>query len=183
GGGRAADSRIRPPRRTSATVAALMLSLALVIGQGGIARASIASVREWIGNTLNPDLFVSTSETLAARDFHFPASLLAELLSVPGVDEIQPVRTVRVQFQAKPVLIVAVPLLSVHGRVRGRAVAGDRDTMYRLASEGKGVIIAENLALLANLKLNDTLALETPTGPLRLPIVGIIRDFSNQLGT
>ena len=41
-GALAADSLIQAPRRTSATVAALMLSLALVIGQGGVARAQPA---------------------------------------------------------------------------------------------------------------------------------------------
>ena len=40
-GALAADSLIQAPRRTSATVAALMLSLALVIGHGGIAAASL----------------------------------------------------------------------------------------------------------------------------------------------
>ena len=39
-GALAADSLIQAPRRTSATVAALMLSLALVVGQGGVARGS-----------------------------------------------------------------------------------------------------------------------------------------------
>src|SRR5450759_3712166 len=60
-GALAADSLIQAPRRTSATVAALMLSLALVVGQGGVARSSLQSIDEWMTNTLNPDLFVSTS--------------------------------------------------------------------------------------------------------------------------
>ena len=47
-GALAADSLIQAPRRTSATVAALMLSLALVIGQGGVARASLQSIDEWM---------------------------------------------------------------------------------------------------------------------------------------
>ena len=43
-GALAADSLIQSPRRTSATVAALMLSLALVIALGGMARASYAEI-------------------------------------------------------------------------------------------------------------------------------------------
>jgi len=181
-GALAADSLIQAPRRTSATVAALMLSLALVIGQGGVARAAFDSIQEWIGNTLNPDLFVSTSQNLSSRDFHFSASMYNDLIEIPGIEEIQPVRTTRVQFRGAPVMIVAVPLMPVAGRVRGKAVEGDRATMYRLAGQGKGFIIAENLAILEKLSLNQTLELQTPSGPLRLPIVGIIRDFSNQLG-
>ena len=47
-GALAADSLIQAPRRTSATVAALMLSLALVVALGGLARASYASIRDWL---------------------------------------------------------------------------------------------------------------------------------------
>ncbi|MGH9627762.1 MAG: ABC transporter permease, partial [Bryobacteraceae bacterium] len=60
----AADSLIQSPRRTSGTVAALMLSLALVVSLGGLAKASYISIRNWLGVALNPDLFVSTSESL-----------------------------------------------------------------------------------------------------------------------
>ncbi len=62
-GALAADSLIQSPRRTSATVAALMLSLALVIALGGMARASYMEITDWMDNTMNPDFFVTTSET------------------------------------------------------------------------------------------------------------------------
>ena len=181
-GALAADSLIQAPRRTSATVAALMLSLALVIGQGGVARASFDSIAEWTRATLNPDLFVSASETLAARDFHFPAAMYADLEKIPGIADIQPVRTARVQFRGKPVMVVAIELEKVARRVKGTAVAGDPDTMNRVAAQEKGVLIGENLAGLEKLKLGDPVELATPSGPLHLPVVGIIRDYSNQLG-
>jgi putative ABC transport system permease protein len=182
-GSLAADSLLQAPRRTSATVAALVLSLALVIGQGGIARGSFQSVDEWVNNTLNPDLFISTSQNFASRDFHFPASMENELMQVPGVAEVQAVRSVRMQFRNLPVLLVAVDEAKVHRRVKRHVVAGDLETMTRLATEGKGFILAENLAAMAKLGMGDIVELPTPTGMLKLPVVGIIRDLSNQLGT
>ena len=83
-GALAADSLIQAPRRTSATVAALMLSLALVIAQGGMARASVESFREWMEGTLNPDLFVTASSNLAATDFRFPGHHAARIAGGPG---------------------------------------------------------------------------------------------------
>src|SRR5262249_45121243 len=56
-GALAADSLIQAPRRTSGTIAALMLSLALVISLGGLARASYDSLEDWMRIALNPDLF------------------------------------------------------------------------------------------------------------------------------
>jgi hypothetical protein len=75
----AADSLIQGPRRTSGTVAALMLSLALVIALGGLARSSYNSLSDWMRIALNPDLFVTTAQNLTARNFVFPAQTSAAL--------------------------------------------------------------------------------------------------------
>jgi putative ABC transport system permease protein len=183
-GALAADSLIQSPRRTSATVAALMLSLALVIALGGMARASYAEIAEWMDSTMNPDFFVTTSENISQRTFHFPDSMLAGLRRIPGIAEVQAVRVVRTDFRGKPVMLVAIDSESIARRTRGRRVtAGDYDGMYRAAAAQKGLIIADNLAQLEKLKLGEILEIASPTGVLRLPIVGILKDFSNQLGT
>jgi putative ABC transport system permease protein len=182
-GALAADSLIQAPRRTSATVAALMLSLALVVGQGGIARTSLESIDEWMNNTLNPDMFVSTTENIASHGARFPASLQQELESVPGVAEVQPERLPRLQFHGYPVLLMSTELAKVGKRVKRQMISGDEQSMNRLASQEKGLILSENLAALVKLKLGDTVELPTPTGMLRLPVVGIVRDLSNQMGT
>ena len=75
----AADSLIQAPRRTSGTVAALMLSLALVISLGGLAKASYISITRWIDVALNPDFFVTATEKITRRDFLLPASIEQEL--------------------------------------------------------------------------------------------------------
>jgi putative ABC transport system permease protein len=181
-GALAADSLIQAPRRTSTTVAALMLSLALVVGQGGVARASLQSIDEWMTNTLNPDMFISTTENIASHGARFPASLQQDLESVPGVAEIQPVRMPRLQFHGYPVMLVSTELAKVGRRVKRHMISGDEATMNRLASQGKGAILSENLAALVKLGLGDTLELATPTGMLRLPVVGTISDLSNQMG-
>jgi putative ABC transport system permease protein len=182
-GALAADSLIQAPRRTSATVAALMLSLALVIGQGGVARGSYQIMDRWLSTALNPDLFVSTSETLSGRQFHFPAVMQSELAAIPGIDEVQAVRTARVQYRGLPMMIVAADLDRIGKRVHGNLIAGDPATAHRDAGAGKGVLVADNLAELLNLHVGDPFELQTPTGPLRLPVLGILRDLSNQLGT
>ena len=181
-GALAADSLIQAPRRTSATVAALMLSLALVVGQGGVARASLQSIDEWMNNTLNPDMFISTTENIASHGARFPAAMQQELESVPGVAEVQPVRMPRLQFHGYPVMLVSTQLDRVGRRVKRHIISGDEESMNRLASQEKGVILSENLAALVKLGLGDTLELATPTGMLRLPVVGTVRDLSNQMG-
>jgi putative ABC transport system permease protein len=183
-GALAADSLIQAPRRTSATVAALMLSLSMAIGLAGVSRASYRSLADWMESTLNPDLFVSTSENLTTRSFHFPAAMEGELLAMPGIDAAQAVRSVRVRYRGWPIMLVSVDLLSVAQRIpERRVVAGTYGVMHRLAAEGKGVIVSENLAELHRLRYGDPVELAAPGGIVRLPVVGIITDYSNQLGT
>ncbi|HUE04930.1 MAG TPA: FtsX-like permease family protein [Bryobacteraceae bacterium] len=183
-GALAADSLIQSPRRTSATVAALMLSLALVIALGGMARASYTEITQWMNITMNPDFFVTPSETISARTYHFPDSMADGLRQIPGIAEVQPVRVVRINFRGKPVMLVAIDSLAIARRTRGqRVTAGDFDGMYRAAAAQKGLIIADNLAQLEKLKLGEMLEIASPAGVLRLPISGILEDFSNQLGT
>ena len=67
-----------------------------------MARASCDSIDEWMNGTLNPDLFVTSSANLASHRFRFPAAMESELQAIPGVDEIQPVRTPRWSSTASP---------------------------------------------------------------------------------
>ena len=183
-GALAADSLIQAPRRTSATVAALMLSLALVIALGGLARASYTDIKEWMDTTMNPDFFITTSEVISSRTYRFPDIMTDGLRQIPGIAEVQPVRIVRINFGGNPVMLVATDSTSIARRTRGRKVtAGDFDEMYRDVAAQKGIIIADNLAQLQKLKLGQMMEIATPSGVLRQPVAGILKDYSNQLGT
>jgi putative ABC transport system permease protein len=181
-GALAADSLIQTPRRTSATVAALMLSLSLVIALGGMARASYLSIMDWVDTALNPDLFVTPTANLTNRQFRFPGSMGDGLRAVPGIDEVQAVRSARITFRQRPVTLVVLSMDRWYARARREAVEGDTDEMYRKAAKGEGFIVADNLAGLFGLKVGSTVELPAPKGVLRLPVAGIVRDWSDQAG-
>jgi len=181
-GALAADSLIRAPRRTSAAVSALMLALALGVGFGGIARSTYASIGDWVAAMLNCDLFVTPSDSLTKRDFLFSPGVEAELRTVAGIDEVQPVRSLRIRFRARPILLVAMDVQALGRRAPMRVVAGDRDGMLRQAAAENGVIVSENLAQSEHLRPGDRIRLDTPRGALALPIAGIVRDYSDQSG-
>jgi putative ABC transport system permease protein len=182
-GALAADSLIQAPRRTSATVGALMLSLALVVGQAGIARSSYSGIHDWVEGTLNPDLFVATSDTLTSREFRFPIAMRRELEQLEGVEEVQPVRTARFTYGGQPTVLVAVEMERIGARVHRNVVRGDPADMNRLTAAEKGVVVSDNFANLQKTGMGDMVKLATPTGEVRLPVVGVIRDYSNQTGT
>lgn len=182
-GALAADSLIQAPRRTSGTVAALMLSLALVVGLSGVARASYNSILRWLNTALNPDLFVSTSESLTARSFRFPAEMGEELERIEGIRQIQRARSARIPFRGEPVMLVSIEIGKLSHTARLAPLEGNADEMYRLAEEGKGVVVSDNFSLLKNVHLGDVLELATPSGVVSLPVLGVVFDYSDQQGT
>ena len=182
-GALAADSLIQSPRRTSASVAALMLSLALVIAFAGMARASYVSIINWMETALNPELFIMPSQSIVVRTMRFPASMGPEVAAIPGVKRVQSVRDARIMFRNTPVMIVSVEVDSIAQTAQLPPIAGNAVEMYRQASAGEGLMVADNLAQLQHLKLGDILEVPAPNGLIRLPIVGIILDYSDQQGT
>ncbi|MGE4054922.1 MAG: ABC transporter permease, partial [Vicinamibacterales bacterium] len=179
----AADSLIQAPRRTSASVAALMLSLTLVIGFAGMARASYLSIIDWMDGALNPDLFVMPSQDIVIRTLRFPNEMGEELSALDGVERIQPVRNARIVFRGTPVMIVATDVASLAETTPRPPVQGEETDMYRRTAAGEGLMISDNFAELQSLALGDVLEIPAPQGLLRLPVAGVVVDYSDQQGT
>ena len=179
----AADSLIQTPRRASSTIIALMLSIALIVAFGGMARASYQSIVDWMTATLAPDLFVMPTATLELQAARFPSSMAEEIAAVPGVRIVQRFRNGRITFRKSPAMIVALEMASVARTDRRRVVAGDEAEMYRRAAAGQGVIVSDNLAQLQHLSLGDVIDVPAPYGSISLPIVGIVVDYSDQQGS
>jgi putative ABC transport system permease protein len=182
-GALAADSLIQAPRRTSASVAALMLSLALVVAFAGMARASYDSIIDWMNTALNPDLFVLPSQNIVIRTIRFPSTMAPELAGIPGVERVQMVRDARIVFRRTPVMIVAVEIASIQQTARRKPVEGNEADMYGLTAAGQGLMVSDNLAQLQRLRLGEVIEVPAPHGVIRLPIAGIVVDYSDQQGT
>ncbi len=181
-GALAADSLIGSARRTAATVGALMLSLALVVGLAGTARASYNSIMDWVTVAQNADFFVSSSPTLSGNNYRFANSMTQQLASIDGIQEVYRMRTARIRFRGALILLVVADMQQMAARAAPRAIEGNAQEMYRLAAAGQGVLGSENFASLRGLKLGDPVELPTPSGPVRLPLVGIVREYSDQEG-
>ena len=182
-GALAADSLIQSPRRTSASVAAVMLSLALVVAFAGMARASYDSIIGWMDTALNPDLFVSPSQNIVIRTIRFPASMHDELAALSGVERVQAVRDARMVFRNTPIMVVAADIKSISETSRRDPLEGNADDMYKRGAAGEGLLVSDNLAQLQRLKLGEVIDVDAPYGTIRLPIVGVVLDYSDQQGT
>jgi putative ABC transport system permease protein len=182
-GSLAADSLVQSPRRTAASVSALMLSLTLILAFAGVARSTYATIVDWMDAALNPDLFVMPSQRLDIRTMRFPAAMAKEIASIKGVQRVQMFRNSRIAFRGRPAMAVALEMNSVALTARRKTVAGDPDAMYEQAAKGEGLIISDNLAIFHDLGLGDVVEVAAPYGVITLPIVGIVIDYTDQQGS
>jgi len=105
------------------------------------------------------------------------------LAAIPGVADVQSVRTVHISVAGGRRTLIAADLAKLAERGKLEVAEGSAEQMSQLASQGKGVIISENLSTLQNLHLNNWLEIPTPSGLLRLPIVGVVQDYTSQEGS
>jgi len=106
-----------------------------------------------------------------------------ELRSIPGIGLVQSVRVARVPIRGVPIMFVAVDVGTLRSRAQVPVIAGDRATMYDLTAAGKGLLASENFAILHGFKVGDIVEMPTPTGMLRLPVLGVVTDYSDQQGS
>jgi putative ABC transport system permease protein len=85
-------------------------------------------------------------------------------------------------FRGTPVMVVATGIDSLSRRVHPQVISGDPSRMYQEVAAGRGVLFADNLALLKGVKLGDTVEIPSPAGVLKLPVAGITIDYSDQQG-
>jgi putative ABC transport system permease protein len=159
------------------------LSLAAVVGYGGFAHSFYASVGEWMDRAFNPDFFLSASANLVSRAITFPGDIGPLIQQVAGVADVQLVRNARVTFRNVPVMVIAVEADKVGKTVRHIVVAGSSEEMNRLTSEGRGIIVSDSFAQIHDIGMGELVEIPSPSGLLKLPIVGIVRDFSDMMGT
>src|SRR4029453_15616853 len=117
------------------------------------------------------------------RTLRFPQELGTQIAAIPGVSEVQSVRSFRIQFHGTPVLMVTVNMGSFEARGHRMKLEEDPRGMYTLARQGQGIIVSDNFARLQKMKIGDVVSIASPSGPLSLPIVGIIQDWSDQQGS
>ena len=181
-GALAADSLLQAPRRTASVAAAIMLSVAMVIGLGGIAEASYQSILDWVTGTLDADFLVAPSENLKDLTLRFPSAMERDLGAIEGLAVVQPVRAARVSVRNSQPILFAVDIVRLSPQARRRAIPVNTERVHQLAAQGRGVIVSDNFAARERVRVGDALDLPAPDGALRLPVLGIYKDFTDPQG-
>lgn len=182
-GALAVDAMVQSPRRSAATVGALMVGLMFVYSTAAYIQSYKHMITRWTHQMLNADLMVATSALLRSTSYHFSEDLGIRIAKMPEVKRVQNVRFTIVPYNVDTVAICAIEMDGFLERSEGAIIGGDRKTAERLLPRGEGVIVSKNFATRWRLKAGDTVHLDTPTGSLEQPIVGMVEDYRSDKGT
>jgi putative ABC transport system permease protein len=182
-GALAVDSMIQAPRRTSATVGALMIGLMSVFATAAYIESEREVFDRWMRRAINADLVVTTTEGARSRTWHFDEALASKIAALPGVKRIENVRFTFLPYADDSVALVALELDSWFARMRLEIQGADAATAREQTTKGEGVLVAHNFATRYGLWVGDRVRLQTPTESFDRPIVGVIEDYSSEKGT
>ena len=182
-GALAVDAMIQSPRRSAATVGALMVGLMFVFSTGAYIQSYKHMIHRWTDEMLNADLVVSTSALLRSTSYHFSEDLAKRISTLPEVRIVENVRFTVVPFRGDAVAITAVHMDDFLARSYGAIRGGNKKTIYDLLPKGEGILVSKNFAARWGYKVGNQVHLDTPTGALDLPIVGMVEDYRSDKGT
>lgn len=179
----ASDSLVQAPRRTSATVSALMFSLSFVLIMATFSVSIKASFTRWVDFSINPDLFVAAAESLTARNFQFPASVADELKSVPGVRQVDSARLFPIEYQERSPLLFSIEIEQYLGRSTPMMEEGRLEDLVPAMVGKNGVVVSNNFARIYDVKRGSRIFLDTPAGRQAFDVVGVQVDYSSDSGS
>ena len=179
----ASDSLVQAPRRTSATVSALMFSLAFVLVMATFSVSVKASFSRWIDFSINPDLFVSASENVTVRTFQFPESIGEELKKIPGVRQVDSVRMLDINYGNSMPLLESIEIDQWLSRSKPIMEEGRIEDLVPGMSGKNGLLVSNNVPRLYGVRKGSRIFLDSPTGRHEFTIVGVQVDYSSDRGS
>ncbi len=178
----AVDTMIQSPRRTTATVGALMIGLSFVFSMGAYVRSYQTTVSDWMDRVVNADITINTSENSRSRTYHFSEDLGVELAKIPGVRRVENIRFTFLPYADDSIALVALDMDAWFSRVKNVIEGADENEARYKIVHGEGVLVARNFVARYKLGVGDRLKLQTPTVAFDLPIVGVIEDYTSEKG-
>jgi putative ABC transport system permease protein len=169
--------------RTGAAVAALMVAVGMLVALDVMVSSFRRTVDAWVGQTIRGDLYVEPvghRENFGATSL--PESLVARVRALPGVTGVDTFRGTRILYGERPAFAAGVDL-GVQSRLGNlQFVHGRARELLTAARTHDGVVVSESFASHHHVNAGDRIALATPSGIARLPVLGVYYDYTTDAG-
>jgi putative ABC transport system permease protein len=180
----ASDNLVRMPRRTAATICSLLVSLAYMVGMGGVQAGQMATFDRWFTSNIGWDMNVSSSFTGIGAQVEMDQAFVNELAHMEGVRLVSPQKMMRVIIGDGEQAFLQVfdhKLLRQYSETL--LAEGEWETAVDQMESGGHTIISPAIAARMQVGLGDKLQLPTPQGKLELTVAGIMTDVTPYGGT
>jgi putative ABC transport system permease protein len=177
------DNLTRAPGRTSVTVSALMIGIALSVAVQGTMLSFQSSVLEWLHQSVTADLVIKSSNALPGPDaVDMPESLGDELLKIEGVADVNRFRMVQQEFKNTNVVLYSVQMPEYRKYSPGIWIEGQGDEVYNRVTGHDAVYVSENFMNRFDMHTGKTIELKTPSGVHTFEIAGVRVDYMSDQG-
>ena len=168
--------------RTGLSIAALSIAVAATLGVSIMITSFRTTVSDWLDYTLRSDFYVST---LSDEDNDAVSGRLPHVRSI--IDKMEQVAetssgqhgTVDTQFGSVELLAIEMATRSQKGF---RFVTPPRADIWTQYRQGRVALVSEPFAYRHQLETGDDLEINSPGGPITLPIAGIFYDYGSDRG-
>ena len=177
----AADNLVRSPSRTGLVIGALAAGVSLVVQTAGTIRSNRLALREWVEESIAADLIVTSGSPVGAggQNLSMDTRLAQDFQKVAGVEKVLPLRLRKVLFRDRQIYIMAVETGEMLAIEKNRSTPNETMLLYKAMHEKpNGVLISENFAALHHVRTGETITLPSPSGEVKLHVVGTIIDYS-----
>ena len=178
-GGLAAANIARQPRRASITASSLMVSLAILIGLGGMLASTYGGALRFLDASLRSDYImmpglIVTNDTLGAGP-----ELAETVKRIRGVEELTTMRQIDIlDADGIGVRLLGIDPLN-YARIAGLTFIEGNESAYEQVQNGNAVIINGRYASQFGIGIGDTVTLDGDHGPVEVEVVAIGLDYLN----
>jgi len=170
--------------RISISVAALAVSLSMMVAIAVLIGSFRDTVIYWVGQTLQADLFMRpATRTNIAVDATFSPEVEKLVSEVPGIEAIDQYRNFDIPYQGGLITLGSGNFSSVIQRNYLLFKSPSNWQSVLRESAGKDdAIISESLAIKHNLRVGDSITVLTPKGDSSFRIIAIYYDYASDRG-
>ena len=172
-------------RRLSISVAALAVSLAMMVAIAIMIGSFRETVIYWVGQTLQADLFVATARQTPVGERVGMSAAVEETITAhhPAVVAVDGFYGVDVPYGESLVIVGSgrFEVLLAHGNLLFKAPADGRGAMAAAIGED-AALVSESFSLKYGVDVGDLIDLPTPHGPAPVRVAAVYYDYSNDRG-
>ncbi len=172
-------------RRAGMAAATIAVGVAAVVWLAILTRSFEGSVVDTLGRAIRADLVV-TSANVAGGFLEAPMGpeVLARVRAIEGVGSVAAWRALEWPYEGAPIGISAYdPAYFVEPRFGAWPLKAGDAQAWQTVADGRGVVVSTSFVATSGKGVGESVVLETPSGPLALPIVGVTVDFVSPRGT